>query len=420
MSLDVISYSLAKRKATISDVEGYLKLVGALNKKYDSDIDSILDIAAVPDLTRSKITDFFNSPFWDNIPDKPSTFPPDPHTHVREDITDFFNAPFWDNIPDKPSPLPSDEELVLCLPFNEGYGSMVHDISGNGNNGTIYGATWVRGRYGYALSFDGSNDYVNVPHSDSLNTESGTVAAWVNIQRLSSEFGDYQAIVHKAGQWWFRIDPDDRFVLYLHVAGSWAGGAESSTVAEKNAWYFVVGTWEYDAVNDVTTWRIYVNGQLEGEQQAAGKIDFATNPVGIARPGYLQGIIDEVRIYARALTEEEIKALYYSSQSVRREYVTSVMKVLDSDILLTADNTYDIGSPSLRWANIYAVNVYTGDLCFEEKVCDVCGRSFEEGDEIVLKVKKVDDYTRTVPIHVKCSQAYKELDERLRKLEEVM
>ena len=90
------------------------------------------------------------------------------------------------------------------------------------------------------------------------------------------------------------------------------------------------------------------------------------------------------------------------------------------DILPNSDNARNIGSSSKRFANLYAVNVYTGDLCFEEKVCDVCGRSFEEGDEIVLKVKKVDDYTRTVPIHVKCSQAYKELDERLRKLEEVM
>ena len=52
---------------------------------------------------RADITDFWATPFWDNIPDKPSTFPPEAHTHPRSDITDFWAAPFWDNIPDKPS-----------------------------------------------------------------------------------------------------------------------------------------------------------------------------------------------------------------------------------------------------------------------------------------------------------------------------
>ena len=58
-----------------------------------------LEIAS---FSRSKITDFFSSPFWDNIPDKPSQYPPEPHTHTRSEITDFWNSPFWENIPDKP------------------------------------------------------------------------------------------------------------------------------------------------------------------------------------------------------------------------------------------------------------------------------------------------------------------------------
>jgi len=66
----------------------------------------ILDIARIPDLTRSKITDFFRSPFWQSIPDKPTVFPPAAHTHSRGKITDFFSSPFWDNIPDKPSTFP--------------------------------------------------------------------------------------------------------------------------------------------------------------------------------------------------------------------------------------------------------------------------------------------------------------------------
>jgi len=49
----------------------------------------VFDVARIPDLARSKITDFFDSPFWDNIPDKPSAFPPSSHTHTKSDITDW-------------------------------------------------------------------------------------------------------------------------------------------------------------------------------------------------------------------------------------------------------------------------------------------------------------------------------------------
>jgi hypothetical protein len=67
---------------------------------------------------RNDILDFFSTPFWGNIPDKPTSFPPSAHTHTkaditdfahthpRGDITDFFASPFWGNIPDKPSTFP--------------------------------------------------------------------------------------------------------------------------------------------------------------------------------------------------------------------------------------------------------------------------------------------------------------------------
>ena len=57
---------------------------------------------------RSDIIDFFSTPFWSNIPDRPSNFPPEPHNHQRSDITDFFSAPFWSNIPDRPSTFPPE------------------------------------------------------------------------------------------------------------------------------------------------------------------------------------------------------------------------------------------------------------------------------------------------------------------------
>ena len=54
----------------------------------------VFDVARIPNLPRSKITDFFSSPFWDNIPDKPSTFPPEPHTHDISEIS-IPSLPDW-------------------------------------------------------------------------------------------------------------------------------------------------------------------------------------------------------------------------------------------------------------------------------------------------------------------------------------
>jgi len=55
-------------------------------------ISGVLDLARIPSLPRSKISDLFSSPFWDNIPDKPSEFPPEAHTHGISDLTDFVNV----------------------------------------------------------------------------------------------------------------------------------------------------------------------------------------------------------------------------------------------------------------------------------------------------------------------------------------
>ena len=60
----------------------------------------------IPSISRSKISNFWDTPFWGNIPDKPSTFPPSAHTHSRSDVTDFWSSPFWTNIPDTPSTYP--------------------------------------------------------------------------------------------------------------------------------------------------------------------------------------------------------------------------------------------------------------------------------------------------------------------------
>ena len=82
--------------------------------------------------------------------------------------------------------------LVAAYSFNEGSGSTVYDSSGNGNNGTISNATWsTAGKYGDALSFNGSNALVSVNDSTSLHLTTGmTLEAWVDPSTVSNAWRD--------------------------------------------------------------------------------------------------------------------------------------------------------------------------------------------------------------------------------------
>src|SRR5262245_14064694 len=78
--------------------------------------------------------------------------------------------------------------LVGYWSLNEGTGTAAMDSSGNGNTGTlINGLVWVSGKSGTALSLDGANDYVEVPHAQSINLSAAlTVSVWINNDTLTN------------------------------------------------------------------------------------------------------------------------------------------------------------------------------------------------------------------------------------------
>ena len=85
------------------------------------------------------------------------------------------------------SPGSSPSGLVAAYSFDEGSGNTLTDSSGRGNHGTIAGATWTNsGRYGKALTFNGTNARVTIPDSASLDLTSGlTLEAWIYPTALS-------------------------------------------------------------------------------------------------------------------------------------------------------------------------------------------------------------------------------------------
>jgi|GEM_PF-2738822 len=273
----------------------------------------------------------------------------------------------WNDVKESLSKRVSDKGLVLYLPFEEGEGNIVYDESPYGNDGTIYGATWVKGRYGYALSFDGEDDYVKVPDSASLDiTDDLTVVAWVKGYGFVVSKGVY-GVPSDSKAYDFDVESDGTVRAWLVRVGT-NYVVRSTTKIYTTKFNQIAFTFKSPKI------RIYINGELDAEMEDPD-VYINTNDLDLligrswygGDPLYFNGIIDEVRIYNRALSDEEIKQLYFATKS---RYTSSVIvsdkfRILDSaynlvmeitkngignDILPKADNTYDLGSTSSRWA----------------------------------------------------------------------
>ncbi len=206
--------------------------------------------------------------------------------------------------------------LVGYWSFDEGEGDTAYDYSGYGNHGTILGATWTAGLSGNALYFDGLDAYVNCGNGDSLKADTLTVAAWV---RPEGKVGQQVIIDHRHGGgynlrfhgadyplgicWLMRLS--DGSEEYVYVPG----------VVDNGVWQHVVGTY------DGTYLRIYRNGSLVAACNVGPlSLNSAESDLLIGRYVWLgspdhycfEGTIDEVRIYNRALSADEIADLYWS------------------------------------------------------------------------------------------------------------
>ena len=202
--------------------------------------------------------------------------------------------------------------LVGYWNLDQGSGTIVNDSSGYNNHGTIIGASWTIGKINGALNFDGLNDYVDCGNNEILDpTQGATFEAWVYFNQLPSAAKHIMAIAGRSGGGTdldLQAETDNRFKFY--IGPGVPNVAVSNTVIETNKWYHVVGT--YQAKNNI---KIYVNGVLEKTTLITITRNTNSNKFYIGQscvwPGrFFNGIIDEVKIYNRALSAEEIVAEY--------------------------------------------------------------------------------------------------------------
>ena len=199
--------------------------------------------------------------------------------------------------------------LVAAYSFNEGIGTTVADLSGNGNTGTIGTASWTNaGKYGRALDFDGTSSRVTVPDSSSLHLTTGmTLEAWVDPLAVSNAWRD---TIYKGN--------DNYFLEATAKPGSTpAGGASfgntGGSVKVFGTAPLTLNTWAHLALTyDGTMLRLYVNGVLVSSRAKSGSIATSTNPLQIGGDSlngqYFRGTIDEVRVFNVARSQAQIQA----------------------------------------------------------------------------------------------------------------
>lgn len=219
--------------------------------------------------------------------------------------------------------------LMAHYPFSGNAG----DSSGNNNHGLVSNATLTADRFGNANSaylFNGTTSFIKVPFSSTLQTLNFglTLCAWVKINNYTGSPNKEAIILEKAngnsGDWAMTYQDNDpnpsiedlRFNGYAFYNNTYAlKGSHTTTIPDTGRWYFLTIT--FDATANGTS-EYYIDCNLEaGGGNGGNGWSFWTNnsdlyigKAALTNNKYFNGIIDDVRIYNRKLTQCEVLKLY--------------------------------------------------------------------------------------------------------------
>lgn len=213
--------------------------------------------------------------------------------------------------------------------FDEGNGTIAYDSAGSNNGTLVNGPVWTSGQLNWALDFDGTDDYVSAPDSNSLDfsTEDLSISLWIKPVDLGDggivgkydKWGEYNyAIWYEGGILYFEVGYSGQ--SYNDLA-QFEAEVSSTTVNIANQWYHITGTYDHNQV------RLYINGQEADSKSENRNLGEGTGPfcIGTVRYNgtsssssnetndYFNGVIDDVRIYHRSLSAVEVYQLYQQS-----------------------------------------------------------------------------------------------------------
>jgi len=200
--------------------------------------------------------------------------------------------------------------LVGHWAFDDAKGAIARDHSGRGNHGRIMGgATWTEGKIGGALQFDGKDDFVSIPKEGDFDiTNNVTVSAWIKVESFTKP---WQAIVTKGDRAW-RLHRANRGKTVGFACSDLerneVGDLLGEDPVDDGEWHHVAGVLNANKAS------IFVDGSLDVSAASSPNISVNDYAVLIGANAQVSGrlfhgLIDDVRIYDRALSFEELRVL---------------------------------------------------------------------------------------------------------------
>ena len=191
--------------------------------------------------------------------------------------------------------------LVADYEFNEGYGTVLHDVSGQGHHGRIHGATWAKVGVEYALRFDGQDDYVDCGEGQGFQKDGPfSLEAWIYPEELPN--GEALLLGRDGGSYMLTYSGSAYPArVYLNIARV---GKKGRARAPAGLWHHIVATFDGERL------RVYVDGATAGGVRVWKHEPTPAGPRfriggGVTGLQHFKGMITAVRVYPRALSREE-------------------------------------------------------------------------------------------------------------------
>ena len=204
-----------------------------------------------------------------------------------------------------------DEDAALYLPFDPGRTNIAYDFGPFGNHATVVGATQSVGRIGLGYGFNGSSHYMSIPRNDSFHLRDFTLSAWIKTANAGS--GRRRIVSQQGiGGYWILALNGNRLDFGMCQTGVEEFVETRGVTLNDNAWHFVAVV--RDTPNHKARW--YVDGIEVGTRtiNGAGLIAVTNQNVFIGKvynnPEYFTGLMDEVSVSKRAISSNELYALY--------------------------------------------------------------------------------------------------------------
>lgn len=210
---------------------------------------------------------------------------------------------------------PYTPDPIAHWQFNEGSGLTATDSSGNLRHGTLVNmdtTSWSAGKHCGALTFDGINDYVDIPGFKGITgSASRTCTAWIKTTQTSGEILSWGDSSGQGTKWIIRVNETGS----LRAEVSY-GAIFGATPVNDGYWHHIAVVLMDDGSTDISEGLLYVDGQPETIPGITAKAVNTTSSQNVrigshfVQQRYFRGQIDEVRIYNRTLSAAEIQALY--------------------------------------------------------------------------------------------------------------